>query len=84
MTHEQDAQTLRQKSILTQYQIEKEALIKVYMEKFHNLPVKWEQWEDEVYRVPSEQESLLLEELNSLLRMLRNKLGIEELLTGQQ
>lgn len=82
MNHEQEAQTLRQKSILTQYQLEKDALVKHYSGKIAKLPVKWEQHEDEVFRIQSEEEIFLLEEMHYFLEIRKKQLGIETVYEG--
>lgn len=74
-----ELEQLKEQSVLTQYQLQKEALVKLYADKISKLPVKWIQEEDKVYRVPSEEESLLSEELNEFLEILKKQLGIETL-----
>lgn len=75
-------QQFKDKSILEQFQLQKEVLIKIYANKISKLPVKWIQEEDEVYRVPSEEERLLLDELNEFLEILRKQFKIETLYHG--
>lgn len=75
-------QQLKDKSIFEQFQFQKEVLIKIYADKISKLPVKWIQEEDEVYRVPSEEEKFLLDELNESLEILRKQFKIDTLYHG--
>lgn len=72
-------QQRKSQSILTQYQIQKEALVEFYMDKISKLPPKYIQEEDVIYRVLSDEESFLLEKMNELLEILKKQLGIETL-----
>lgn len=80
--YNKEEQVLRHQSVLTQYQLEKEALVKHYSEKITKLPVKWEQHEDEVFRIQSEEEIFLLEEMHKFLEIRKKQLGIETVYEG--